>query len=120
VFWFICVIVIQPPYTCESFDDKDKFMYGGEPLIFSDVPVPYARINESGKLLVPNSKSAYRHLFDEDIIPCDVNTKIGHGMSDMYLSKQHADSTRMRPSGLTQQRKYQDNDRLNRVPMKSY
>ena len=85
-----------------------------------DDPTPHIHLNSGGLVEVPNSKSAYRHLFDVDMIPCGLDTSIDSDPAFIHLQKKQAESFKQRPSGLTTQRKYQDITRLNRVQMPSY
>lgn len=67
--------------------------YDGNTIIeFSDSPLPYIRYNnETNTIKVPNSKSAYAHLFDKEMIPCGVNTQ-NNDPSSIHLQKRKTES----------------------------
>ena len=69
---------------------------------------------------VPNSKSAMRHLFDEDMVPCKLDTSVDIDGSIMHMRKKEIETYKGRPRGLTDQRIHQNIDRKDRIPMPSY
>lgn len=134
VFWSMCKCIgnnHQHPYQhnwgrrrqYEPFSDS-RLLYGNTPVALSESPIPYIRMNKSDTVLIPNSKSAYRHLTDYDEYKCGVDnnldTQIDNDPSSMFLKKKKIANQKKIPSGMTTQRKLQDNDRMNRVPMPSY
>lgn len=133
VFWTMCKCIGNQPqpqynwnrsYRREPFKSNSQLLYGNTPISLSGLPIPYIRMNKSDITLVPNSKSAYRHLsdFDEYIYDVDnkLNSMIDNDPSSMYLKKKRAAYNKKIPNGMTSQRKLQDNDRSNRIPMSSY
>jgi hypothetical protein len=123
-FWFICKCIGQNQYQqpCQDrFVDNTKLVYGNTPMGLSKSPNPYIRLNSTNLMEVPNSKSAYRHLFDKEMIPCGLDNIKDKEMSTMHLQKKKSESYKSEPlRGLTAHRKLQDNSRINRTPMPSY
>ena len=132
VFWTMCKCIgnNQPLnnhpryYSREPFKSNSQFLYGNTPVALSGSPIPYIRMNKTNTMLVPNSKSAYRHLTDHDEYKCgsdaNLDSMIDKELSTLFLKKKRmSDDTNM-PRGLTSQRKLQDTDRINRMPMASY
>lgn len=54
----------------EMFENNKKLMYGDTKILLSESPITYSRIDKTNTLLIPNSKSAYRHLIDYDEYKC--------------------------------------------------
>jgi hypothetical protein len=123
MFWFTCKCIGQNNdhyYTREKFIDDTKLMYGNSPITLSSSTIPYIRMDAKNLIEVPNSKSAMRHLFDEDMVPCKLDTSIDDDGSIMHMRKKEIESYKELPRGLTDQRKYQNIDRRDRIPMPSY
>ena len=98
--------------------------YDGATIIdLSESPLPYIRYNnETNTIKVPNSKSAYVHLFDKEMIPCGVDTDHDNEPSSMYLQKRKTESMcgNKIPKSLTSVRSNQNIDRNDRLPMSSF
>ena len=77
-------------------------------------------MNTTDLMEVPNSKSAFRHLFDKEPIPCGIDTENDTELSSLYLKKQSVEKFKRKPTGLTQQRNLYNIDRSDRLPMASY
>jgi hypothetical protein len=134
VFWAMCKCIgnnqdpnnhhRQRQYQREPFKSNSRFLYGNTPVALSGSPIPYIRMNKTDTVLVPNSKSAYRHLTDHDEYKCGSDTTldsmIDKELSTMFLKKKRMSNNTKIPSGLTSQRNLQDTDRMNRTPMASY
>ena len=124
MFWFTCKCIGQNNdhyYNRERFTDNTKLIYGDSPIALSSSTIPYIRMNDTKVIEVPNSKSAMRHLFDEDMVPCKLDTDVDSDGSIMHMRKKEIESFKGgRPTGLTPQRKYQNIDRSDRIPMPSY
>jgi len=98
--------------------------YNGETIIdLSESPLPYIRYNnETNTIKVPNSKSAYVHLFDKEMIPCGVDTDRDNEPSSMHLQKRKTESMcgNEIPKSLTSLRGNQNIDRNDRLSMSSF
>jgi hypothetical protein len=128
-FWFICKCVGQSEYNKlyhnnERFADNTKMMYGNTPMKLSKSPIPYIRLNPSNLMEVPNSKSAYRHLFDvaeyknsQDSV---LDNKNNSDMASLFLQKKSVEKFVRQPRGMTDQRVHNNIDRRDRVAMPSY
>jgi hypothetical protein len=132
VFWTMCKCIgnNQPQnnqhrqYRREPFKSNSQFLYGNTPVALSGSPIPYIRMNKTDTVLVPNSKSAYRHLTDHDEYKCGsdstLDSMVDKELSTMFLKKKRMSDDTKIPRGLTSQRHLQDTDRMNRMPMASY
>lgn len=122
MFWFTCKCIGQnnDHYYNERFTDNTKLIYGDSPITLSSSTIPYIRMNATNLIEVPNSKSAMRHLFDEDMVPCKLDTSVDIDGSIMHMRKKEIETYKGRPLGLTDQRIHQNIDRKDRIPMPSY
>jgi hypothetical protein len=134
MFWSMCKCIgnnqapnnhhRQRQYRREQFKSNSQFLYGNTPVALSGSPIPYIRMNGTNTVLVPNSKSSYRHLTDHDEYKCgsdeNLDSIIDKELSTMFLKKKRMSNSTKIPSGLTSQRNLQDTDRMNRMPMASY
>ena len=122
MFWFTCKCIGQnnDHYYNERFTDNTKLIYGDSPITLSSSTIPYIRMNATNLIEVPNSKSAMRHLFDEDMVPCKLDTSVDIDGSIMHMRKKEIETYKGRPRGLTDQRIHQNIDRKDRIPMPSY
>ena len=121
-FWFVCKCIGQNHYQIkrEPLTDDTHMIYGNTPIALNDSPVPYIYLNNSNVVLVPNSKTAYRHLFDKELIPCGIDTKNDKEMSTMYLKKKGIEKYEKMPRGMTSDRNKYRSDRIDRIPMPSF
>jgi hypothetical protein len=104
----------------ESF--SPTFSYGNDTDIeFSNSPIPYIRYDYSNnKLKIPNSMSAYSHLFDKELIKCGIDTANDKDSSSMHMQKKKIESIYNRPKSITSTRNKQDSDRIDRIAMASF
>jgi hypothetical protein len=109
-FWFVCKCIGKNQCK-DGFVDNTRLVYGNTPMILSKSPIPYIRLNAENVLEVPNSKSAYRHLYDKEIIPCGKDAvkeiKKDKEVLDMSMKKAKVDTFRV-PVRLNTERTVQD------------
>lgn len=112
-FWFVCKCIGKNQCQDSFVDSKynTRLVYGNTPMILSKSPIPYIRLNAENVLEVPNSKSAYRHLYDKEIIPCGKDAvkdiKKDNEVLDMSLKKEKVESYKA-PIRLNSERTIQD------------
>lgn len=129
LFYFVCKCIGQNEYhrlqERERFNGDDTtLIYGNSPMILSKSPIPYIRKNATNITEVPSSKSAMRHLFDVEEYKCGqdnvFDNKKDNEMSTLYMKKKEVEKFKIRPKGLTQERRHHNIDRNDRLPMPSY
>jgi hypothetical protein len=128
-FWFTCKCIGTNQYKHlhvnnlphkESF--SSTFSYGNNTDIeFSNSPIPYIRYDYSNnKLKIPNSMSAYSHLFDKELIKCGIDTTNDNDSSSIHMQKKKIEAMYNRPKSITSTRNKQDSDRIDRIAMSSF
>lgn len=93
------ILLIHKNDKYEFFDSQPHLVYGDNPIILSNSPIPYIR-NTNDIIEIPNSMSALRHLTDVDIYSCVQDKDIL--VNEMQLQKNKTESFIKRPSSLIQ------------------
>jgi hypothetical protein len=136
VFWFMCKCIgSSNNQSFYSLDRREKmnnmtqggeFYYGNSPLYLgTPTGVHYITENYKNTTEVPNSKTAMRHLFDEDAYKCQALDTYGDFDQEpamMFLNKTSVSKQfeNRKPKSLTSTRENMCNDRSTRIPMSSY
>jgi hypothetical protein len=131
VFWFMCKCIGNSgARMSEGMQDKQEpaggFYYGNSPLYLgTPTGTRYIKINKKNVVEVPNSKTAMRHLFDDEAYKCqtlDTFEDFDQAPSDIFMAK-NAVRDRLkdnRPTSMTATRENMCSDRHTRIPMGSY
>jgi len=127
VFWFLCKCIGNSSHT-ERLSNTNLY-YGNTPVrIGSTVGVHYIA-ERNGIVEVPNSKTAMRHLFEDDVKRCtekktedDEEDETDQGPSTMLLKKNSARESFVNkgPRSLTSTRGFNNVDRTDFVAMAPY
>lgn len=123
IFWYVCQCQHSKNTKPRKDPMRNNLLYGGTPIQIGN-PKGLRYVYDGKKeVVVPNSQTAMRRLFDEDAYKCqtlDTLNDFDSRPAQMFLTKKHTEVGKRRPVGTTQTREGMDTARDTREPIPIY